>query len=67
MVFFTATVMLASSALMAPYLETLAGYPVDTAGWSMAPRGVGTMIGMLSASRLANRVRPAQVDGRRDC
>ena len=29
MVFFTATVMLASSALMAPYLETLAGYPVD--------------------------------------
>ena len=32
MVFFTATVMLASSALMAPYLETLAGYPVATAG-----------------------------------
>jgi len=56
MVFFTATVMLASSALMAPYLETLAGYPVDTAGWSMAPRGVGTMIGMLVASRLANLV-----------
>jgi DHA2 family multidrug resistance protein len=54
MVFFTATVMLASSALMAPYLESLAGYPVDTAGWSMAPRGIGTMIGMLTASRLAN-------------
>ena len=32
MVFFTATVMLASSALMAPYLETLAGYPVEAAG-----------------------------------
>ena len=46
MVFFTATVMLASSALMAPYLESLAGYPVETAGLSMAPRGVGTMIGM---------------------
>ena len=54
MVFFTATVMLASSALMAPYLETLAGYPVDTAGWSMAPRGIGTMIGMQLASMLAN-------------
>ena len=42
MVFCIATVMLASSALMAPYLETLAGYPVETAGWSMAPRGIGT-------------------------
>ena len=31
MVFCTATVMLASSALMAPYLESLAGYPVETA------------------------------------
>jgi MFS transporter, DHA2 family, multidrug resistance protein len=56
MVFFTATVMLASSALMAPYLETLAGYPVATAGLAMAPRGVGTMIGMLIASRLASYV-----------
>jgi MFS transporter, DHA2 family, multidrug resistance protein len=53
MVFFTATVMLASSALMAPYLESLAGYPVETAGWSMAPRGLGTMIGMQLASRLS--------------
>jgi len=54
MVFCTATIMLASSALMAPYLESLAGYPVETAGLSMAPRGVGTMIGMQVASRLAN-------------
>jgi DHA2 family multidrug resistance protein len=56
MVFFTATVMLASSALMAPYLESLAGYPVETAGWSMAPRGLGTMIGMQMASQLSNLV-----------
>jgi DHA2 family multidrug resistance protein len=56
MVFFTATVMLASSALMAPYLETLAGYPVETAGWSMAPRGVGTAVGMQLASMLSSRI-----------
>ena len=56
MVFCTATVMLASSALMAPYLETLADYPVETAGWSLAPRGLGVMIGMQVASRLANRI-----------
>ncbi len=56
MVFCTATVMLASSALMAPYLESLAGYPVEAAGLSMAPRGIGTMIGMQVASRLSNLV-----------
>jgi DHA2 family multidrug resistance protein len=56
MVFCTATIMLASSALMAPYLESLAGYPVESAGLSMAPRGVGTMIGMQVASRLSNVV-----------
>ncbi len=56
MVFFTATLLLASSSLMAPYLETLAGYPVETAGMSMAPRGIGTIFGMQLASRLSNRV-----------
>ncbi|MCC6719609.1 MAG: DHA2 family efflux MFS transporter permease subunit [Acetobacteraceae bacterium] len=56
MVFCTATVMLASSALMAPYLENLAGYPVEQAGLAMAPRGVGTIIGMQLASRIAGRV-----------
>jgi len=56
MVLCTATIMLASSALMAPYLETLADYPVETAGWSLAPRGLGVMIGMQMASRLANRI-----------
>ncbi|HET8996135.1 MAG TPA: MFS transporter, partial [Acetobacteraceae bacterium] len=56
MVFCTATVMLASSALMAPYLETLAQYPVETAGWSLAPRGLGVMIGMQVASRLSHRI-----------
>jgi len=55
MVFCTGMVMLASSALMAPYLESLAGYPVETAGLSMAPRGIGTMIGMQIASRLSGR------------
>jgi DHA2 family multidrug resistance protein len=54
MLFCTATVMLASSALMAPYRESLAGYPVETAGLLMAPRGIGTMIGMQVASRLSN-------------
>jgi DHA2 family multidrug resistance protein len=54
MVLCTGTIMLGSTALIAPYLETLAGYPVETAGWSLAPRGIGVVIGMQLASRLAN-------------
>ena len=34
---------LASLALMTPYLQTLMGYPVVTAGLVMGPRGLGTM------------------------
>jgi MFS transporter, DHA2 family, multidrug resistance protein len=56
MTFFTGTVMLASSALMAPYLETLAGYPVETAGLAMAPRGLGTIVGMQLASSLSRHI-----------
>ncbi|MBV8567009.1 MAG: DHA2 family efflux MFS transporter permease subunit [Methylobacteriaceae bacterium] len=51
-------VLLASSALLAPYLQTLAGYPVQTTGFLMAPRGIGTMLAMMVAGRLTNRVDP---------
>jgi DHA2 family multidrug resistance protein len=51
-------VLLASSALLAPYLQTLAGYPVREAGLLMAPRGVGTMIAMMVAGRFVNKVDP---------
>ena len=51
-------ILLASSALLAPYLQTLGGYPVATAGLLMAPRGVDTMIAMLIAGRLSSRVDP---------
>jgi len=49
-------VLLASSALLAPYLQTLGGYPVREAGLLMAPRGLGTMAAMMIAGRLTNRV-----------
>jgi MFS transporter, DHA2 family, multidrug resistance protein len=51
-------VLLASSALLAPYLQTLAGYSVAQAGWLMAPRGLGTMVSMLAAGRLSSRMDP---------
>src|ERR1700730_6604931 len=58
MMFAVGIVLLASSALLAPYLQTLAGYPVATAGLIMAPRGIGTMVAMMVAGRLAGRSDP---------
>ncbi len=55
MMFCTGTILMASSALIAPYLQNLAGYPVSTAGLTMAPRGIGTMAAMIIASRLGGR------------
>lgn len=54
-------VLLASSALLAPYLQTLGGYPVAQAGLLMAPRGLGTMVAMMVAGRLTNRADPRLV------
>jgi MFS transporter, DHA2 family, multidrug resistance protein len=51
-------VLLAVSALLAPWLQNLGGYPVETAGLVMAPRGLGTMAAMLIAGRLSNKVDP---------
>jgi MFS transporter, DHA2 family, multidrug resistance protein len=48
-------VLLASSALLAPYLENLGNYPVASAGLVMAPRGIGTMAAMLIAGRLTSK------------
>jgi DHA2 family multidrug resistance protein len=56
MMFCTGLVLQASSTILAPYLQNLAGYPVSTAGLAMAPRGVGTMVAMQVASRLSARV-----------
>jgi DHA2 family multidrug resistance protein len=51
-------VLLAVSALLAPWLQDLGNYPVETAGLVMAPRGLGTMAAMMIAGRLSNKVDP---------
>src|SRR5665213_2426133 len=65
MMFATGTIMMASSALLAPYLQNLAGYPVSTAGTAMAPRGIGTMVAMLIASRRGGVAEPVSQYRRR--
>jgi len=51
-------VLLATLALLPPYLQDLMGYPVVTTGLVLAPRGVGTMVAMFLVGRLVNRVDP---------
>jgi DHA2 family multidrug resistance protein len=55
-IFIVGITYLASLALMTPYLQTLMGYPVMTAGLVMGPRGLGTMVCMFIVGRLIGRV-----------
>jgi DHA2 family multidrug resistance protein len=58
LMFVVGLVMLASSALLPPYLQNLSGYTVTETGLLMAPRGLGTMFAMVFAGRLAMRMDP---------
>ncbi|MBI1774945.1 MAG: DHA2 family efflux MFS transporter permease subunit [Proteobacteria bacterium] len=58
LVFIVASVMMSTMALLPPFLQTLMGYPVMTAGIIMAPRGIGTLCAMISVSRLIGRFDP---------
>ena len=55
LMFVTGGLLVSSSALLAPYLQTLGGYSVTSAGLLMVPRGVGTMLAMSMVGRIAMR------------
>lgn len=57
-IFLVGIILLASLALITPYLQNLMGYPVITAGMVLAPRGVGTMFAMMLVGRIINKVDP---------
>ncbi len=57
-IFVVGIILLASLALITPYLQNLMGYPVITAGMVLAPRGIGTMFAMMPVGRIINRVDP---------
>lgn len=54
-------VLYASLALISPFLQTLLGYPVVSAGLIIAPRGVGTMLAMLLVGRIVQFVDPRHI------
>ncbi|WP_046868710.1 DHA2 family efflux MFS transporter permease subunit [Microvirga massiliensis] len=57
-IFVVGIILLATLALLTPYLQNLMGYPVITAGMVLAPRGIGTMIAMMIVGRVIGRVDP---------
>ena len=48
--------LLATMALLPPFLQGLLGFPVLTTGYVLAPRGGGTMFAMLIVGRLVGKV-----------
>jgi MFS transporter, DHA2 family, multidrug resistance protein len=56
LIFIVGAVLLATLALLTPYLERLMNYPVLTAGLVLAPRGIGTMAAMLTVGQLIRYV-----------
>jgi DHA2 family multidrug resistance protein len=56
--FAVGVILLATMTLLPPMLQQLAGFPVLTTGYVLAPRGVGTMISMFVVGRLVGKVDP---------
>jgi len=55
-IFVVGIILLATMALLPPFLENLMDYPVMTTGIVLAPRGMGTMVSMFLVGRLIGRV-----------
>jgi len=57
-IFLVGIVLLATMALLPPFLQVWKGYPAVTTGLVLMPRGVGTMLGMMVVARLMQRIDP---------
>jgi len=51
-------VLFGTMALVTPFMQDLLGYPIQTAGFLLGSRGVGTLLTMLAAPRLMKAVEP---------
>lgn len=54
-IFLVGAFTMATGALLAPFMQTLLGFPVSTAGLALVPRGVGLMISMMFVGRLVEK------------
>ena len=55
-IFVVGIILLATMALLPPFMQNLMGYSVMDVGFILAPRGFGTLLAMMFVSRLSNKV-----------
>lgn len=55
-IFIIGIILLATMALLPPYMQGLMNYPVIDVGLLLAPRGVGTMIAMMIVGKLSGKI-----------
>ena len=60
-IFVIGIILLATMALMPPFMQSLMGYPVIDVGYLLAPRGIGTMFAMFMVGKLSGKVDPRRV------
>ena len=53
--FVNGLILMATMALVTPFIQVLLGYPVLTSGFLLGARGVGTLVSMMLVGRLINR------------
>ena len=56
MIFLISMILLSTITLLPPFLQNLKGYPVITTGLVLSPRGVGTMVSMITVGIISGRV-----------
>lgn len=56
LVFVVGVVHLGTLVLLPPFLQNLMGFPALTTGYVIAPRGLGTMVGLILVSRAARKI-----------
>tara|TARA_R100000005_G_scaffold48815_1_gene23398 strand:+ start:7469 stop:9022 length:1554 start_codon:yes stop_codon:yes gene_type:complete len=56
LIFMVGIILLATMALLPPFLQSLLEFPALTTGYVLAPRGIGTMIAMVFIGRVIGRI-----------
>jgi DHA2 family multidrug resistance protein len=59
--FIIGVILLATMALVTPYLQNLMGYPVLASGYLLGTRGIGTFVAMMVVGRLLGRIDARQL------
>lgn len=60
-IFVVGMILLATMALLPPFMQNIMGYSVREVGLILAPRGVGTLLAMMVVGRLGNSVDPRKL------